>query len=702
VLSLEDYNQDLFNRIQISTEVNSTFAEEEFFNETSTLLSEAGVLDDVEYTPFKNSSRGMRIDGYAWNDLEKTINIILLKYSNLEEVETITQTELNKFSKSAYRFLENVDNEDFIKTLEETDDGRVAASSIQNYLEAVVKFRIVLITNNKLSDRVKKIEIDAIKEKNTSLEVWDLKRLHDIEESSSQSEPFTVNFKDLCGGLSALEAANNEEAKVKSYLCVMPGNVLSKLYDDFGQRLLESNVRTFLDFRSGVNKGIRRSLLMEPDNFFAFNNGLTVTASSIKTKDSDGSVLIEELENMQIVNGGQTTASIYFAKKDPGGIQDKKFSEIELEKIFIQMKLTVIENEELSEDMKSSISEYANTQNNIQTADLVSNHPFHKKLEELSRRMLMPAGESGVASKWFYERTRGQYNVKVRGYPTAGAKKQFQREFPKNQKFVKTDMAKYENTWRMNPHIVKKGAQANLKVFGEEISREYDKNPDNFKDPFYKDLIAKAILFKQSDSAILKSAWYKETPGFKAEVVTYSLAFIRHQLIQQKSDINLDTIYRNQKISETLAEEVIDVAKFIRDKITDTDFTNGVSNPSEFCKTLKAWEKFQTLEYDFKYLHGSDVANARQLEKKKEDDAEILKAGNQIEYQTEILKIPKEEWSALAEFWRSGGWTDTDPEISISMMCFNVHSGGRLPSEAQAKLALEIRAKAYDTEEFEF
>ena len=143
MLSVEEYNQDLFNRIQISTEVNSTFAEEEFFNETSTLLSEAGVLDDVEYTPFKNSKRGMRIDGYAWNDLEKTINIILLKYSNLEEVETITQTELNKFSKSAYRFLENVDNEDFIKTLEETDDGRIAASSIQNYLEAVVKFRIV-------------------------------------------------------------------------------------------------------------------------------------------------------------------------------------------------------------------------------------------------------------------------------------------------------------------------------------------------------------------------------------------------------------------------------------------------------------------------------------------------------------------------------------------------------------------------------
>ena len=146
---------------------------------------------------------------------------------------------------------------------------------------------------------------------------------------------------------------------------------------------------------------------MEPDNFFAFNNGLTVTASSIKTEDSNGSVLIEELENMQIVNGGQTTASIYFSKKDPGGIQDKKFSEIELEKIFIQMKLTVIENEELSEDMKSSISEYANTQNNIQTADLVSNHPFHKKLEELSRRMLMPAGESGVASNGFMSEQEG-------------------------------------------------------------------------------------------------------------------------------------------------------------------------------------------------------------------------------------------------------------------------------------------------------
>ena len=699
---LTTYSEDLFNRIIIATEANSTFPEEEFFNISSEILGEAGVLDDIEYHPFKNSRKGMRMDGFSYNQLEKSINIIVIKYTNHDQPEVITQTELDKLSRSAYRYLENINNDNFIDSLDETDHGRMVADSLKYLIEDANKFRIIVLTNNTLSKRIKNIKIDPIMDKTTSLEVWDLQRLQDIEESSSETEPFSVNFKELCvdGGLNALKATHEADSDVQSYLCVMPANVLSDLYDEYGQRLLESNVRTFLDFRSNVNKGIRRSLLMEPNNVFAFNNGLTVTASSIKTSNKNGQLLIEELENMQIVNGGQTTASIYFAKREKGGIQDNLFSEIDLKTISVQMKLSIIHDEEKSEEMKSKISAYANTQNNIQAADLVSNHPFHKKIETLSRRMTMPAGETGLPSKWFYERTRGQYNVKLRGF-TPAQKRHYQTEFPPNQKFVKTDMAKFENTWRMNPHEVKKGAQANLKILGQKISLEFEKDEDNFKEPFYKDLIAKAILFKQSDLAIGKSNWYKENKGLKAEIVTYSIAFIRDKLLKRGLDINLDIIYNNQSLSDSLTEEIVEVARFMKGLITNAEFTL-TSNPSEFCKKLESWKKIQELDYELQNLNmQSDVVSEMQKEEKLKDNKEEIKAGDQIADIEEIISIPIKEWEALHAYFSSRGLAESDIEISLTKLCIQLHQGKKVPTSRQAKKALEIRSKAYQ-EDFEF
>ena len=243
------------------------------------------------------------------------------------------------------------------------------------------------------------------------------------------------------------------------------------------------------------------------------------------------------------------------------------------------MKLTVIRDEEKIENLKSRISQYANTQNSIQKSDLVSNHPFHRNLEKLALSIPMPAGETGLSTKWFYERARGQYTTRIRAL-TKAQKDRFMLEFPKSQKFSKTDMAKFENTWRMKPNEVKKGAQANLKLLGEVISEEYDKDEAQFKHAFYRELIAKAILFKSADSTIFKSDWYKDESGFKAEAVTYTLAFLRYLLIQQKKDINLSRIFQNQDISPTLSKQIEVLGQFVREKILDPAFRGGQGNPS--------------------------------------------------------------------------------------------------------------------------
>ncbi len=695
---LLQFKNELINGIKLSAEKDLCFEEVKFFELLSESISEAGILDNIEYQPYRNSSKHMKIDGYSWNPLERTLSGIIMDYEDSEEVLTITKTDLIKLGKNVSRFIDKIDDVNFVDSLEESTD-RVIANSMGLYLPNVLKFRVVVLSTRKLSDRVKKVVLEEIRDKPTSIEIWDLERLKVLFESGTENEPFVIDFMSICNGLSSLPG-NIEDDDIHTYLCVMPGKVLSQIYDEFGQRLLEANVRTFLDFRSSVNQGIRRALLTEPENFFAYNNGLTCTATNAEFKEVNGRTVISKLDNLQIVNGGQTTASIYFAPKEKGGIGDKLYKNIELDKVFVQMKLTVIQDEDKIDALKSRISQYANTQNSIQKSDLVSNHPFHRNIEKLALSTPMPAGESGLTTKWFYERARGQYTTRIRGL-TKAQKDKFMLEFPKNQKFSKTEMAKYENTWRMKPHEVKKGAQANLKLLGEVIANEYDKDDSNFKHAFYRELIAKAILFKNADSIILKSDWYKEESGFKAETVTYTLAFLRYLLLKEKKDLNLTRIFQNQSISSSLSKQIETLGEFVRGKILDPIFRNGQGNPSEFCKSPKGWEAFKNLNFKLNELSESDVLSDNELTEKKEDDKNLNEAGSQIEAQTGVMDVKKEEWEAISGFFRKLGYPDYHKNISLPAKCANIYIGGSLPSDKQSKEALIIRKQAYN-EGFDF
>ena len=410
-----------------------------------------------------------------------------------------------------------------------------------------------------------------------------------------------------------------------------------------------------------------------------------------------------ELENMQIVNGGQTTASIYFSPRDKGKLKGEdreySYSEIDLSKVFVQMKLTVVGEKETADILKSNIATFANSQNSIQQSDLVSNHPFHTNIETRSRKQLMPAGETGFPTKWFYERARGQYSTQLRAMSTSRQNK-FIAEYPKNQVFTKTDMAKYENTWRMRPNEVKRGAQANLKLLGQSILKEFEKHEDEFGAVFFNDLVAKMILFRAADYAIPRSEWYKAEKGLKAEVVTYTLALLRYSLKKHNMDINLDRIYKKQKISKSLTDYIVELGNFVRNKITDPSFRGGIANPSEFCKSEKGWIKFQALEIDLKNLDPQDLLTNKQLvevnEKKKELKS-TSKTINDLEY---VMNISAKEWTLLSEF-NSETYPPFHQNVEIPMKCVSLLQYGKVPSDKQLKVAVKIRDKAYE-EGFDF
>ena len=700
---LKEYKKSLFEDASIDSEANEIFPEESFFDYVSNLLSETGILDNVEYCPYRNTNKGIKIDGYSWNPLEKTISGIVVNYTNEPDViNTLTNTEITNIGNRVTRFFENIQDPNFTQTLEVTDPGRMAAEEIIKYYPEAIKFRIVLVTDEVLSVRVKKVQIEKILDKETTIEIWDLERIKSLDQSSSDHEEFTVDLMALGGSIKALPA-NTLENGVSTYLAIMPGNLLSAIYNEFGQRLLESNVRTFLDFRAGTNKGMRKTLLTEPDNFFAYNNGLTVTATAIKKEIINGELVITELENMQIVNGGQTTAAIYFSPREKGGIkgEDKEyfFRDIDLDKVYVQMKLTVVGEKDTAEVMKEMIAKYANSQNSIQESDLESNHPFHLNIETRSRKQTMPAGEDGISTKWFYERARGQYSTLLRAM-SGSQKRKFETEYPKKQLFTKVDMAKYENTWRMLPHIVKKGAQANLKALGVVILKEYEKNEEQFGGAFYQSLVAKMILFRQSDTAIMQSNWYQADKGFKAETVTYSLSLLRHLLIQEGKDINLSRIYQNQSISKTLSDFIVNLAKKIRGSILDLEFRGGVANPSEFCKSEKGWFKFQQMNIDLSSLNELDLINGEQIQDRDEESKELNKVSKSISQLEEVMKTSPQEWDMIAKF-NTERFGPDHISVGIPKACILLIKTGKYLSEKQSKLAIEIKNKAYE-EGFEF
>jgi hypothetical protein len=697
------YKNELYSIANIDADKNEIFPEESFFEHVSELLSEAGILDDVQYCPYRNTYKSMKLDGYSWNALEKTICGIIVNFTNEpDHIDTLTNTQIKDISKRVTKFFEGSVDKNFINKLEVTDPGRMAADEISHYLGDAIKIRVVIFTDQQLSTRVKKLTIDEILEKDTSIEIWDIERLKELSHSGGDSEEFTVDIKALGGELKVLPA-NDLENGVSTYLGIMPATLLSNIYDEFGQRLLESNVRTFLDFRAGTNKGMRKTLLTEPERFFAYNNGITVTATAITTEIVDGQTVVTELENMQIVNGGQTTASIYFSPRDKGKLKGEdreySYSEIDLSKVFVQMKLTVVGEKETADILKSNIATFANSQNSIQQSDLVSNHPFHTNIETRSRKQLMPPGETGFPTKWFYERARGQYSTQLRAMSLSRQNK-FIAEYPKNQVFTKTDMAKYENTWRMKPHEVKKGAQANLKLLGQSILKEFEKNEDEFGAVFFNDLVAKMILFRATDYTIPRSDWYKAEKGLKAEVVTYSLALLRFSLIREGKDINLERIYKKQSVSNSLTDYIVKLGHLVRDKITDPSFRGGIANPSEFCKSEKGWLKFQELQMELSGLDPQDILNGNQVGEVQEKKKELQKTSNTINDLENVMGVTAKEWSLISEFY-SLTYEPMHMNVGLPLKCVALLQYGKVPSDKQLKMAVKIRDQAY-IEGFDF
>ena len=377
--------------------------------------------------------------------------------------------------------------------------------------------------------------------------------------------------------------------------------------------------------------------------FFAFNNGISATADSIELDDSN--CIIRKISNLQIVNGGQTTATLFHTSKE---------AKENIVDVLVPVKISVINNAYNSYEIIKSISKFANTQNKINDADLSANDPVLVEIEKMSRYMLTPIAGS-TQHYWFFDRISRQYdNLLAQNSKSKSRKKAFELKYPKACKYTKYELAKFYNSYYelidngkivIGPHCVVDGNEVNFRAFRDYVMPNLEVNQ-----VFYEDLIAKAILFKDVDKR--HGTKRSKTPpigDMKQVMVPYSIALLR---IATNGCLDLEKIWKKQQVSEELSDYMYNLMVKLNQYLIDN---TPRSNIIEWATKEDCWQKVKT-EFQIPDTTSikDDIASKEAIEQRYADYTEF-----DTEYyvlcKRLILAIEASTWDKIAEWGKDTG-----------------------------------------------
>jgi hypothetical protein len=674
-----EFLADLQQQVSARSVATSDFSETAFASVVAEALVDSGAVPGFEPAFFVH--RGMRVDGYAYTEDEATLDLFQVEYHGEPEVQSLTKTSLDSCLKRAETFFERAVDGDLSVEVDVGSSVWSLARQLAQMGHSVVRIRLNILSDARLSSMVKALPTKKKGEREWAVRVWDLTAIGRLL-STGEPEPIVIDFVKMFGkGLPCLPA-NSGGAELESYLTVIPGDWLAEIYDLYGGRLLEQNVRTFLQATKGVNKGIRKTILEEPQMFFAYNNGISATAAKAEFDPDGNQVLVNRLENLQIVNGGQTTASIFNVMK-----RDKAEN---LDKVRVQMKLSVV-RPDVVDEIVPKISLYANSQNKVSDADFFSNHPFHRRIESFSRNVWAPAAEgSQQMTHWFYERARGQY-ANASAYMTPAKKKEFEVQNPRKQLIQKTDIAKVLVTIMCMPHVVSQGAQKNFKFFAENVTGHWGEEGAAFGEEWFKGIIGATIAFRTLERLVGSAEWYAQ--GYRANTVTYSIALLTHALKSRKQDIDFLKIWNRQATSSSLNQVLLGIAKQVQARIISSAEAYRVANVTEWCKREKCWDDLlQSVEIRLESDLDKDLIDADEKEGAKRAARREQKVLNDIEAQTYVVGRGAPYWSKLHK-WASEGVVMTPGEMDFLGVAASMTSR-KIPTGPQSQRVIAAEKKA--------
>ena len=514
----------------------------------------------------------LRLGGYAVSEDADQLDLFVSLYSGVETVKPIADRETKTAAEQCLRFLRRCAEGRLASTMDRSDDAYRVVHTIHESYSSLEQIRIYVLTDRQA--KAKNFRAREVQGRTVKLEVMDIERLWRHWSEGKPRDELMVNFEEVSGSALPCVYVQGEMADYDYALTAIPGEALRFMYEKYDARLLEANVRSFLSATGKVNRGIRDTLRASPERFMAYNNGIVLVADEMHlARTADGSPGIAWLKGMQIVNGGQTTASIYFSKK--------KAPEIDLGRVRIPAKIIRLRMDDPvgEEGLISDISKYANSQNSVRLSDFSANKPFHIAVERLSLTVYCPDG----VGRWFYERAAGSYKTMLAREGATPAKlKKLKLDIPFARKITKTDLAKFLNAWDCSPNLVSLGAQKNFERFMNGLT-DADGNETQVLDvAAYKQMIAKAIIFKATQKLVRPMF-----AAFQANVAAYTVSVLSKKFGDR---LDLDRIWQEQAISERLREQVQVWAQEVNERLHAS--ANG-RMISEWAKKAECWDAVQ-------------------------------------------------------------------------------------------------------------
>lgn len=585
---LEQFAYNLHQEVLVkcADDANPELREDAFTEVVLDLLAEHNEAEGAEVCYWNAKSQGRapaaKVNAWALSGDGATLDLFVVRYQGGGVPGPVAKADVEQHYKQARGFLRRA-LDGFHSQVEESSDAFRAMQKIHDSRENLTTVRLFFLTDGEVKSA--EVEQEQISGYELRYVFWDIKKLSRLR--VGERETIELNFvKNYGGAVPALLAADSI-GEYRTFLAFFSAPMLARIYGEHGQRLLERNVRAFLQAKGKVNKGLQQTLREDPHRFLAYNNGLCCTAAEVDLEPGvDGHVRLKRVRDFQIVNGGQTTASIYHAMKK---------EKVDVSGVIVQVKLTVLTDPARVVDIVPLISKYANSQNKVNAADFSANGPFHNQLESLSRSMWAPP-RSGLerGTQWYYERARGSFMDDKARQGTPARIRQWAAERPPEQKFTKTDLAKYEHTWLGLPHLVCRGAEKNFIEFAQ---RQEEEGAPLVNGLYFQHLVAKAVLWRTAEKLFTTL----ELPQFRAQSVAYALSWLAERSGRR---IDLNRIWADQRVPSGLCDAIPAVLKEAHSHLL-----RQTGNVGEAAKRPECWETFRGLGINLSGVWERELAN---------------------------------------------------------------------------------------------
>lgn len=730
-MDYQEYKKEFLTELRNESAISGSDTGDEFVAHTLDILSEFDEIEDpVRIGMGDKKGRGgrlMRVDGYAFDETDSSLILLISDFQDSYSPENLNLSRVDELYWRLYYFLDEACNGSLDDYFDDSDDilkiGRLIRKRINASTDdedRILKIRFFILTNKELGTNLleanlletntrrskgrsgktrttKKIKKQDFNGKPLEINLWHLERFYEME-SSNSSEPVVIDiardFPDLnLRGIPCIKGNVGEGLGYDAYIAIIPGKLLASIYIEHGSKVLEGNVRAFLGTggSKSVNSGIRRTINTDPTRFFTYNNGIAVTAADVDTATVDGELMITRIVDMQIINGGQTTASLAEAVL--------KKTNVSLDGIYVPMKLTVIEDRETEnedgvrfyDEMVQAIARYANSQNKVTAADLFSNEPFHIWMERMSKKHLAPPRRYTIPTGWYYERSRKRYQqeqLKLRGDEA----RRFQAKFPKKQVINKEQLAMYYTAvFYCKPHIVSKGKNWTMKEFGAAISDEFKLHKEIFNEFYFERCICATIIYRTIDEYLEKNKdsaknptgfWYK-TGGYKLNIVPYTIAKILSS-IPDGYTLNWKEIWDKQQISPAFMREIERVTRLTNDFICDS---HGVI-VTEYCKRQSTWEEYRdSVSYRLSEEFIAELIPESMLKETEKDAKKGQKETNDLQTIMDMIRKGPGYWNSML---MQGSSILSYQEKTAITQIIGMATSGNIPSSRSGKLPIRI------------